>query len=199
MILFDTMSDTTEKLDASTRPSGRFILRIDPGLHAALREAARTSGTSLNEYCARKLAAPMSGVVGPGGEAVARAAAIVGDALLGVVAFGSWARRELGQRSDVDLLVVVADEVEIGRWLYRKWDEAPLSWDGYRVEPHFVHLPRTGARMSGTWAEVATDGVVLFDRGLTVSKSLVEVRRLVASGRIVRRRVHGQSYWVEAG
>ncbi len=192
------MSDTTQKMRDPLLPSGRFVLRIDPGLHAALRQAARESGTSLNEYCARKLAVPTSGLSGLAGEVVARAAALAGDALLGVVVFGSWSRRELSERSDVDLLIVVGDQIEIGRWLYRKWDEAPLSWDSHPVEPHFVHLPQPRARMSGTWAEVAVDGIVLYDRDLTVSKLLVDVRQQILSGRLVRRRVHGQSYWVEA-
>jgi hypothetical protein len=123
---------------------------------------------------------------------------VAGDSLLGVVAFGSWARGEAGARSDVDLLVVVERRVEIGRRLYQRWDEAPVSWNGRRVEPHFVHLPERGAHLSGLWAEVATDGVVLFDRGLVVSRLLVAYRHEIMAGRLVRRTVHGQTYWVEA-
>ena len=44
--------------------SGRFVLRIDPGLHGALRKAARAAGVSLNEYCARKLATRSSSFTG---------------------------------------------------------------------------------------------------------------------------------------
>lgn len=191
------MSDTTEEQRDSNPASGRFLLRIDPGLHAALREAAREAGASLNEYCARKLALPTGSMAGPASEAVTRAAALVGDALLGVVAFGSWARHELAQSSDVDLMVIVDREFEIDRELYRRWDEASLTWNDHPVEPHFLHLPQPGARTSGMWAEVAVDGVVLFERGLTVSRRLVELRHKVVSGGIVRRRSHGQSYWVE--
>ena len=32
-------------------PSGRFLLRIEPGLHALLRDEAERRGMSLNEYC----------------------------------------------------------------------------------------------------------------------------------------------------
>ncbi len=94
-------------------------------------------------------------------------------------------------------MLIVEQEYEIGRAIYRHWDEAPLMWDGHLVEPHFVHLPEPGARISGTWAEVAVDGVVMFDRGLTVSRRLVELRRQIISGRLAQRRSHGQSYWVE--
>jgi hypothetical protein len=191
------VSDTTQDQGDANRASGRFVLRIDPGLHAALRAAARNVETSLNEYCARKLALPTGSVAGPASEAVTRAAALVGDALLGVVAFGSWARRELAQTSDVDLMIIVDQRFDIDREIYRRWDVAPLRWNDHPVEPHFVHLPRPGARISGTWAEVAVDGVVLFERGLTVSRRLVELRQKVVSGGVVRRRSHGQSYWVE--
>ena len=173
-------------------------MRIDPGLHATLRQAARDAGLSLNEFCARRLSLPTMSVEEPGRDATAKAAAMLGDALTGVVAFGSWTRNELAQTSDVDLLIVVDKEVQIGRRLYREWDEQPLFWNGHRVEPHFVHLPRPGAPFSGTWAEVAVEGVILYERALTVSLALAEVRQKIVSGHIIRRRLHGQSYWVEA-
>src|SRR5262245_37380424 len=88
--------------------TARFLLRIDASLHAGLREAARGAGLSLNEYCARRLAAPVGGPgAGPDASAVvASAAALFGTDLIGVVAFGSWSRGELADSSDVDLLVV---------------------------------------------------------------------------------------------
>jgi hypothetical protein len=60
----------------SQRPSGRFVLRISPGLHAALRAAAAEVKMSLNDYCARKLAAPVGDLASFGGAmaAVERAA-----------------------------------------------------------------------------------------------------------------------------
>lgn len=189
------MSDTTS---ASDLPSGRFVLRIDPRLHAALREAADAADLSLNEYCARKLASPGAAVEGAATEAVERAVEVVGPDLVGVVAFGSWARDELTDRSDVDLLVILDPETPLERELYWEWDASPLRWEGHRVEPHFVHLPRPCARISGLWAEAAVDGVVLFERDLQVSRRLVEIRRRIVAGELVRRRSHGQPYWVEA-
>jgi len=190
--------DTIDTVPEPVPPSGRFVLRIDPTLHAELRKAAQEAGVSLNEHCARKLALPARGGFEPSAEATAKAAALIGDALMGVVAFGSWARGELSESSDIDLLVVVDETVKIGRGLYRAWDERPVLWNGHTVEPHFVYLPKAGAPLSGTWAEVAVEGIVLYDRELMVSQALVEVRRKIASGQIVRRRLHGQSYWVEA-
>jgi hypothetical protein len=66
------------------------------------------------------------------------------------------------------------------------------------VEVHIVNMPAPGARVSGMWAEAAIDGIVLFDRDLTLSRRLVETRSRILAGEIVRRRVHGQPYWVGA-
>jgi predicted nucleotidyltransferase len=177
--------------------SGRFVLRISPGLHAALRRAATEAGLSLNDYCARKLAAPLGNLAAlrGGPETVERAARLFGDRLVGVAAFGSWARGEPVKGSDVDVLVVLDRRVTLARELYRTWDEAPVSWGDRAVEPHFVHLPEPEEGVAGIWAEVALDGLVLFEQGLRLSTRLVQVRREIAAGRIVRRVAHGQPYW----
>jgi len=186
--------------DKNTSCSGRFVLRIDPGLHGALREAARSAGVSLNEYCARKLATPTFAVDGLEFtiEAMRRAAMVIGESLIGLAAFGSWTREELHDESDIDLLVVVEDKVRLSRDLYLAWDEAPIRWNGHRVEPHFVHLPGSERSTLGLWAEVAVDGIILFTRDLTLPSRLARVRHDIAAGRIVRRVVHGQPYWTEA-
>jgi predicted nucleotidyltransferase len=182
----------------SEQPSGKFVLRIDPGLHAALRAAAEASGSSLNEYCARKLASPGWGGDPAASAVIERAASLFGSGLVGVLVFGSWARGEATEGSDVDVLVVVGADVELSRALYRAWDTRPLTWDGRRVEAHVARLPARGARLTSLWAEAAVDGVVLYDRGLELSRRLAEVRDRIAAGELVRRRVHGQPYWVEA-
>jgi predicted nucleotidyltransferase len=184
----------------SSGRSGRFVLRIDPGLHGALREAARAMGLSLNEYCARKLAAPSPEFAGVGlaTAAVQRAAAVLDEGLIAVAAFGSWARTELHDESDVDLLVVAENDTKLSRRLYLAWDEAPIRWRGHRVEPHFVHFPDPGRTLIGLWAEVAIDGIIFFARDLTLPRLLADVRRDIAAGRIVRKVVHGQPYWTEA-
>ena len=186
------MADTTTSLSAS----GRFILRIDPGLHVALRADARRSGLSLNDYCARKLAAPVGDVAGPASDVVIRAASLFGDALVGVVAFGSWARDEQAADSDVDVLVVVAPTVHVTRDTYRTWDEVSLGWRTHPVEAHFVRLPPAGASITGLWAEAAVEGVLLFDRNHECARRLVEIRRRIVDGEMMRRTTHGQPYWV---
>lgn len=190
------MDDTTS---LPTEPSGRFLLRLSPGLHGALRSAADEVGLSLNEYCARKLAAPGGKVSDPGAEVIARAAGQFGEDLLGVLVFGSWARGDASEGSDVDLLVVVGPDVAIVRSLYRAWDEAApaeLTWDGRRLEVHFVRSPEPGEVPTSLWAEAAVDGIVLFERGLDLSRRLIDIRRRITAGVVRRRRAHGQPYWV---
>jgi hypothetical protein len=128
---------------------------------------------------------------------VVRAAAITGGRLVGVIAFGSWTRGELADGSDVDVLVVVEPGVRLSRALYAAWDERPVEWNGRHVEPHFVCLPAPDDPVSGLWAEVAIDGVVLFERALGISTALVRVRREIVARRLVRKLVHGQPYWTE--
>jgi predicted nucleotidyltransferase len=177
------------------------LLRIDPSVHAALRAAASASGLSLNEYCGRKLAAPVGELSSfeNAAAAVKRAAVVAGDALVGVVAFGSWARSELHDASDIDLLVVVDHTLELSRDLYRRWDERPVLWNGRRVEPHFVTVPERSAPAVGLWAEAAVDGIVLFARDLELQTRLAAIRRDLIEGRVVRKTIHGQPYWVAEG
>ncbi len=183
--------------DDTTRPSGRFVLRIDPDLHETLREAAGAAGVSLNRYCARKLAAPTESADPAAIAVVGRAASVLGDSLLGVVVFGSWARGQEAANSDLDVLFVVGEEVPIARGLYRSWDDGPvLQWDGHEVTPHFVHRPSESEEVSGLWAEVALDGLVLFERELAVSRYLADVRRRILGGELSFRVAGGQSYWV---
>jgi predicted nucleotidyltransferase len=120
-----------------------------------------------------------------------------GEHLVGIAAFGSWARGELADTSDIDLLVVVERGVSLTRSLYRTWDESPIRWRGRAVEPHFVHLPPLEDTVSGVWAEVAIDGVVLFEMGFRISARLVRVRHDILNGRLRRRKAHGQPYWTE--
>lgn len=175
------------------------MLRLPPALHGTLQAGARASGLSLNEYCARRLAAGGPGLVADESAAavVTAAARVAGDALVGVLVHGSWVRGEASATSDVDVLVVVERRVRLTRALYRAWDEAPVTWHGRAVDAHFVHPPREQLE-GGVWGEAAVDGVVLFERGWQLSFELARIRRAIAAGRLVRRFVHGQPYWTVA-
>lgn len=191
------MGDIT---DRGPDASGRFLLRIPPGLHEALRRAAQDAGLSLNEYCARKLAAPARAVQGPAVDVVTRAAEQFGEDLVGVLVFGSWARGEATDTSDVDILIVVDPRVRVVRSLYRPWDEAgeALTWNGCRLEIHLVNLPDTAEPPGSLWAEAALEGIVLYDRGFELARCLMAFRQGIAAGVVRRRSVQGQPYWVGA-
>ena len=179
--------------------TARFLLRLPKGLHGALQRAAASASLSLNEYCVRRLAAGGSGLAADPSAAavVTRAAAVAGDALVGVIVYGSWARGSAGPGSDVDVLIVLDVTRPLTRGLYREWDARPVEWDGRTVDPHFVHVPADGPA-SGVWGEAAVDGAILFESNLRLSAVLGQVRRDIAAGRLVRRVAHGQPYWVAA-
>ncbi len=182
----------------SRAPSGRFVLRIDSRLHALLRRDAQDGRTSLNDHCARKLAAH-PGVLAVGSwpqDVVAKVTHLHGRDLIAAAVYGSWARGEAADGSDIDLLVVLDPRVKLTRRLYDAWDDAPMNAEGRSIEPHLVHLPPPEKTVAGIWAEVALDGIVLFDPDLRLSRRLALVRRDVISGRIVRRTAHGHPYWV---
>jgi hypothetical protein len=177
--------------EGDIKPSGRFLLRVPPALHGRLRREARAAGTSLNEWCAHRLA---GGGAAP--DLVAHATAVLGSDLVGLVLHGSWARGEAGSASDVDVLVVVDSGRRLTRGLYREWDGEPQVLDGRVVDAHFVHLP--GADGGGTaWSEAALDGIVVLDRGHEIARALSRVRRGLVAGTLLRRTVHGQPYTVK--
>ena len=183
---------------AESSKSGRFVLRMAPALHAALHGAARASGLSLNAYCVRQLEAAGLGVASDTEvtSLVAHARAVASDALSAIVLHGSWVRGEATSDSDVDVLIVVDSSLALSRDLYRAWDTQAITWRGRRVDAHFVHLD-AGREPSGLWAELAVDGIVLFERDWELSAHLARIRRTIAAGRLVRRVVHGQPYWTE--
>ena len=178
--------------------SGRFVIRVDPDHHRALREAATRDGVSLNEYCVQQLSTQLGGLPADAVAVLRRIVTTYGVHIRGVVVFGSWARGEAGPESDVDIMIVVDPQLPITRSLYQPWDDHPQLWDGLPASPHIVHLPEVDAELSGFWAEVAIDGIVLFDRDLAVSRALSAIRARIMGGELMRRQVNGQTYWVQA-
>ncbi|MBU6223069.1 MAG: toxin-antitoxin system HicB family antitoxin [Planctomycetes bacterium] len=179
--------------------SGTFVVRLDPGLHALLRHEAKAAAASLNEWCSRSLTTPGAPGLGAAADVLLAIRTRCGASLLGVVAYGSFARDELTAGSDVDLLVVLAAGVKITRSLYRQWEGAVPAWERREVDLHFVHLPDAGDPVSGSWAEAAVCGIVLYDRDLVVSRWLIDIRTRIARGELVRRMSQGQPYWIHEG
>lgn len=183
-----------------TEHSGRFVLRISPVLHARLRKLAHEQGVSLNQLCRtaieRSVAEPQNADKHgePDSPWLAQARRVAGAHLQGLVLFGSQARGEARESSDVDLLVVVSREVELRRDLYHRWDGLVAD---QRVSPHFVHLPEAVAYAGSIWYETALEGIVLYERDRQITTFLQAIRREIADGRLRRRYAHGHPYWVK--
>jgi hypothetical protein len=62
-----------------------------------------------------------------------------------------------------------------------------------------VPLPAPDHRVSATWAEAAVCGIVLYDRGLAVSRRLIRIRERIAAGLLLRGQAQGQPYWIDEG
>lgn len=169
--------------------SGKFVLRLDPLLHKALKEEAKKLGESLNTLCLRKItqSAPSlhSAVIG----------AIVAEFNpLGIILFGSAARGEARQSSDIDLLIVLDSSVPIHRSLYQRWDQA-LPKDS-KYSPQFVHRPLQEESIGSIWLESALEGEVLYDKEDLMKNELVQIRSKIAAGQYQRKTSHGQAYWI---
>jgi len=176
--------------------SGRFVLRLDPGLHGLLRDEAQAAGLSLNDWCGRTLAAPGAGGLDAAPGVVLTIRSRLGSDLVGVILYGSFPRGTLTSGSDVDLLVVLEAGVPITRSLYREWEGAVPAWNGREIDLHFVHLSAPDDQVSGSWAEAAVGGIVLYDRELAISRRLIAIREHIAAGGLVRRMSQGQPYWI---
>jgi len=181
--------------------SGRFLVRVGPPLHERLSDEARALRLSLNEHCVRRLSGAAVGErmagVGVDGEFIDRLVGAFPATPLAVVLFGSVARGEAGTASDVDLLVVFDGDATITRSLYRRFDAAvDVSGFQHPPNPHLVSLPGATVDCGGLWFEVALDGLVVWERGTTVSAFLHALRDRISSGALRRRTVYGHPYWV---
>lgn len=181
----------------ATLTTVRFLLRLPAEVHQTVVRAAGREGVSVNEYCVRRL----TGDVSPHARhrdlraLIARVEAVTPGKLIGLLLHGSWSRGEARTSSDVDILVVVDGSVGLTRALYQRWDEVSVTWDGRPVDAHFVHLPADALHAGGVWCEAAIDGQILVDPNGRIERMLVEIRRAIAEGRLLRRRAHGQPYW----
>lgn len=167
--------------------SGKFVLRLDPKTHFELKEEAQAKGESLNSLCLQKLqgfvASPWSGVVSK----------VVNQfKALGIILFGSTARGEETSKSDIDLLIVLAQDIPINRTLYRDWDREFKDFE--KFSPQFVHLTNHD-EIGGIWLEASIDGEILYDPQGEIKRSLQCIRVLIAEGVYQRRMSYGHPYW----
>jgi predicted nucleotidyltransferase len=124
---------------------------------------------------------------------------LLGESLSGVLLFGSVARGEQRESSDIDVMIVVGEDLPLTRSLYERWDRGLEGIASDRFSPHFVHLPGTLEEAGSIWFEAAVDAVVLFDKEGRISRFLIKLRRSMADGELQRRMVYGHPYWIKRG
>jgi predicted nucleotidyltransferase len=167
--------------------SGKFVLRLDPEIHSALKKEALAKGESLNSLCLQKLKGcltnPWQGVI----ERV-----VQHFNPLGIVLFGSKARGDDTSESDIDLLIVLQKKISINRSLYRQWDSEFKAVE--KFSPQFVHFPNED-EIGGIWLEAAIDGEILYDSEAEVKRTLRSIRALIANGVYQRKMSYGHPYW----
>lgn len=112
-----------------------------------------------------------------------------------IVLFGSVAKGEEHDDSDLDLLLVLTDGTPLERAWYQRWqEEMSRRFEGHELSPHCVILPAKEAQIGSLWLEVAHDGIVVLDTGGFVTKFLRRVRESIASGKFVRHVTPNYSY-----
>jgi len=136
--------------------------------------------------------------VGPGlGEdVVSSVKGRFGDDLVAVVLFGSLARGEADERSDIDLLVVLRRlprrPVERRRLVYLAL--APIR-KKYRRDTTVIEMEEGEVgRVTPLILNVASDGVVLYDREGKLTEFLDKVRRRVEEVGLIRYRTPDGKY-----
>jgi len=182
--------------------SGKFVLRTGPELHKRLRTEALSLGVSLNELCVRKLSSngftndhfADLGLDRKFLESVVRS---FPSKPLAIVLFGSFARRQSGPQSDLDLLIVFTKGTSLTRSLYDCFDDcADIAHFRHVPNPHLVCLPDHAEDAGSIWLEVAMDGIVLWENGSDVSSFIRDLREYILGGSIIRKSAYGQPYWL---
>ena len=170
--------------------SGKFVLRLLPSLHKDLSLEALSRSLSLNQLINEKLM--LSSSNGVDFHLIEK---YFKKDLLGLMFFGSFARKQSFKMSDKDLLIVLQSYIPIKRNLYQIWQDQ-LSKDFQSISPHFTHLPNTN-HLRSLWLEVALEGEIVFDRDHQLLSSILNIRREIAQGKYRRKQAHGHPYWLK--
>ncbi len=181
--------------------SGKFVLRAGIDLHGRLYRYAQSRKISLNEACKELLENALSSEsikhnLPFGLDKLISASSPLVEKVIGIILYGSWARGESTEISDIDILAIIGESFPVNRAMYGEVDRL-LEVDS-SVSLMLAHLPHKGERPGSLWLEVAQDGILLYDKNNEVARALSEIRRQIASGKVLRRESHGQGYWVYA-
>ena len=184
---------------AAHSTTNKFLLRIPNADHAALVTQAKNKNTSINQLILDKLQAAHGPTPLAEFSELQHVTSVFGSTLQGIFLFGSRARGESHQESDVDLLLLMEDNFKLDRGVYTKWD-LHFAKRCPGVSPHFVVSSGDLARLasSSIWREVALDGILLWQKDFRASRLMSQLRRLLLAGggAELRKTTHGHPYWV---
>ena len=144
--------------------SGKFVLRINPELHAELIKKASEREYSLNQYCKEVLGGKRDEGASLWLQELIRLLKKTGFQCEGVILYGSASRGEEREGSDYDLLVVLETGFEITSDLYREFDKKDSSFLPKNSSVQFALLPEDPESVGSLWLEVSLDGIILFDK-----------------------------------
>lgn len=172
-------------------PSGKFVLRISPELHAAFQEEATTLNFSLNELLISKLTGKSKNL-SQSDEILTKVQKNWSP--LAIIQFGSSVRGDSTASSDIDWLIVLDSSIAITRSLYTDWD---TKIQNSKISPQFVHLPLDIRNAGGLWLEVALEGQIITLRDSEAKQVIYELKNLISMGYYQRKWSHGHPYWVK--
>jgi hypothetical protein len=87
-----------------------------------------------------------------------RIAQLWGEPLEGIVLFGSHARGQTWDTSDIDLLIVLPEGTPLIRSLYDRWDHQVGPHLDQRVSPSIVLCRSDASDVGSVWIEAAVEG-----------------------------------------
>lgn len=172
------------------KQSGKFVLRISPEMHTALKKEAEEKNISLNQIINSKLLQNQTHQF----ECISK---LFKSDLIGIVLFGSYVRGDQRKSSDIDLLIVLSDKVKVERKLYSIWDEKIEPILGSLYSPQFSHIPNSIESISSLWLEVGLEGEIIYDPTSQLKKHIYKIKNEISSGKYQRKITHGHPYWIK--
>lgn len=182
------------------------LLRLPASLHRALVKEAEAAGLSFNQFCTKLLTSAVLSRRNQGEPLWLKPVLDLyrDEGLLGVVLFGSAARGQAREDSDIDLLLVFPSGMMIQRALYRRFEAMSLESAQLRkISIHCLPLP-SGLTADGEtfdfsslWLEVGMEGQILWSGTPLLARALDQIRKAIAGGMYRRKTIHGQGYWLK--